>query len=106
MRQITEKKGESFVACRGCVSTWSVWKIEKRRAIRSNRVCASLFERSIDSVENEIRCILVISVDVLKERRAATVLVHSPTIQVIPGIITVIKNNRVRGESSNSPDDI
>lgn len=49
---------------------------------------------------------LVISVDVLKERRAATVLVHSPTIQVIPGIITVIKNNRVRGESSNSPDDI
>lgn len=49
---------------------------------------------------------LVISVDVLKERRADTVLVHSPTIQVIPGIITVIKNNRVRGESSNSPDDI
>lgn len=48
----------------------------------------------------------MISVDVLKERRAATVLVHSPTIQVIPGIITVIKNNRVRGESSNSPDDI
>lgn len=48
----------------------------------------------------------MISVDVLKERRADTVLVHSPTIQVIPGIITVIKNNRVRGESSNSPDDI
>lgn len=57
MHQIPEKNGESFVARRGCVSMWFVWKIEKRRAIRSNRVCATLSERSIDSVENEIRCI-------------------------------------------------
>ena len=36
-----------------------------------------------------------------REREGDGRLVRSPTIEFIPGIITVVKNNRVRGESSN-----